>query len=483
MEEALKLPGELHRVKEAEKEPMRLSSGEWWYATGFLLSMSMMGLRFPLGYLLVIVYLIDSFKRRRNDFLIQFTIAFGGCGFYHTSAFPFTPHTVLLVTGVVCFFLVKRTPLIKKIFWSIIVYFAILVGFALMSQERMGIQVLMMRRYMYIVFLFIPLALFANRDFDILYFFKLLIGYLIIICVFYIIDCCVFCGWVLLPGLPVNGFPSWTKFYEPQWEPLMFSFPRKYPQGLYFLALAIYPVIRWIRLQPWQWLIIGVTGLLTRTMTFLAGLVATYVVFIGQGKKLLLYTVIAVITVSVLYYIDEETMDGNLRVASTVRQFAGLNFEDEEDLAEFGTGRMAQIIPKWAVLDEQGRVMTGFGFLHPEKTTDPQFIINNPLYFDIANNEEVVTGVEVAPVQTILDIGVIGMTLQAIFYLFLYWLIRKQRYARMYLCTLMAIWMFGLGGFAGLNQPDGLLVLGMALGIILLQNRDPQNKPTPQSVI
>lgn len=101
---------------------------------------------------------------------------------------------------------------------------------------------------------------------------------------------------------------------------------------------------------------------------------------------MLKYIILGVIGFAVLYCVDSflpyngELKQSTLRIKSSIDQFFILeNMQDEEDLAELGTGRMAQIIPKMDLLFELNKEWTGFGFLHPEKTTMSKYIIYNPL--------------------------------------------------------------------------------------------------------
>ena len=122
--------------------------------------------------------------------------------------------------------------------------------------------------------------------------------------------------------------------------------------------------------------------------------------------------------------------------------------------------------------------MFGFGFLHDDLTTNDKYIIHNEFYSDQSAAEEVAALVEVTQVQTILDTGLVGFVIQHLFYIAIYFLIRKYKYSNWYLVTLVCISIFGIGGFAGLNLPHGLLLLGLALGCVLLANKDMLN-PKP----
>ena len=172
------------------------------------------------------------------------------------------------------------------------------------------------------------------------------------------------------------------------------------------------------------------------------------------------------------YYIDGK-VGGALRIQQFVGQFSALqNPNDVEKLAEFGTGRMAQIIPKFALLFSENRQYIGLGFLHDKKTTIDKYVIINELYSDISRSEEVSTAVEETHAQTILDIGIIGLLLQTFYFLAIYfWVLRPMPYSISYLMTFVALSLFGVGGFAGVITHYGLLLLGLNVGIIYLADK------------
>ncbi len=125
----------------------------------------------------------------------------------------------------------------------------------------------------------------------------------------------------------------------------------------------------------------------------LFALLICWAFFRPQIKQIIKYILALIIVIVALYHIDVQT-GGYMRVAENIDQFSMLQLaEDDEDLAKFGTGRMAQILPKWELLERMDRVNIGFGFLHRDKTTNPHYIINNPFYIDVSQSEEVATGV------------------------------------------------------------------------------------------
>ena len=84
-----------------ERRPLRLAGHEYLWPLFFLLSMSMMGLRFPLGYLLVPIILISTFRRDRYDFLIMLTLFFGGFGLIGEGTMPVKPWDIAFVVSII----------------------------------------------------------------------------------------------------------------------------------------------------------------------------------------------------------------------------------------------------------------------------------------------------------------------------------------------------------------------------------------------
>lgn len=465
-----------HIIK-PEKQKLVIPRQDWMVALAFLLSMSMTGLQFPLGYLLLAVILINRFIKDRYDFLIQITLFFGGYALIGEEDFPVKPEDIALGISVIGLFLYRKNTILKKITIAMLLYAAIIFLLALTSEETMVIQIRRMRTYLTYFYLFIPLLVFANKDFDVQVFFKKLFPYALILCCFYIIDGFILSGYVLLP----NTF-LWTEdrmapkvmssIYNLICAPFSGYFPRKYPPGLFITALCLFPVLKYYKLSWKQWTVLVLALFAARTMTIIGGLIISTLIFQGHTKKMLKYTLIAVIVVASVYFIDRAT-GGFLRVESTIEQFLSLEVaQDDEDVSEFGSGRIAQTIPKFEVLYDLDREWVGLGFIHPQLTTNPKFWIKNELYSNLEYAEEVATNIEIGPLQVIMDIGYIGLIAHFVFFIYIYFLIRKQRYANYYLTVLIVNFLFGLGGFAGWYQPQGLLLISLSLAVVLLANKN-----------
>ncbi|MDE6352315.1 MAG: hypothetical protein K2K88_04135, partial [Muribaculaceae bacterium] len=165
-----------------------------------------------------------------------------------------------------------------------------------------------------------------------------------------------------------------------------------------------------------------------------------------------------------------------LRIASTVEQFTNFVMTEEqidgeqiEGLVTFGSGRLEQVIPKLYHQAESHCLLTGFGFLHPQKTTAQQFIIDNPLYSDISVSEEVVTGVEVTQIQTVLDMGIIGFVIQTLIFVILYAIVRKSPVSLYFGSMLVIFFVAGLGGFSGWINYPSLFLIAISLAATICQ--------------
>ncbi len=462
------------KADNSTKEAFKATRREWLRGTLALLSFSLLGLSFPPAYLFVALVLFESFRKDRYDFLIQCFYFFGGFAFFRVNELPVGPPDIALGLSFLFMILYRRRGVVNRLTIGTMLYIIFLVFMATLSEETMSIQFRKMRGYFMMVCFILPLAMFSGRDFDIKEFFRKLIMYQLIIAAFYVIDCYVLNGHVLLPAILAGRdwgqvASTWTQL---DMYPLSFYLPRIYPQSLFFMALAVYPLMRYYRLNKWQWLLILLAFAACRTMTVIAGVIAAWLLFQGRIMRVIRYTFFALICLVGIYFVDV-ALGGFLRVESTVNQFVSLDEGmDEEDLAEFGTGRMAQIIPKMALLYELDREWIGFGFLHKELTTMTKYQIYNELYINTEHAEEVATDVEEGQIQTILDIGYIGLIVQTFFFVWIYFVIKRMRYSLLYLGVLVANLVYSVGGFAGLYVAQGLLLQGLTLGVILLANRE-----------
>lgn len=457
-----------------KKELLKAPPSTWLWSLGFLLSLSLTGLSFFPALIFTAFILLNRLFKDRYDFLIMVAIFTTSPGFIPSTLIGFNPVDPLIALSLVGMLFYRKNPRIKKVTLCVFAYILFLLLMSTLSDETFAIQVLTLRQYASIILFILPLWLFANREFDALKFFRHVLVYLLWICLFYAIDGFVFSGWVLLPGT-FSFHETFSTFWDIHWSPFTTYFPRKYPSAMFILILSAYPLARYYRLKWWQWAVIVLAFASTRTTTVIGAFVITYVTFQGRFKQFAKYCVLAVIGVTALYFVDSST-GGFMRIASTIDQFTSVSeSSDSDDLAEFGTGRMGQILPKYEALVEQNCLMQGFGFIHPTKTTLPRYQVHNEYYSDITLADENAAYVEVTQFNAILHTGIIGLIVQTVFYIYLFFVLKPGKLAPFYLSTILTASIMGIGGFGGLTQSDGVLYVAVALGTALLDCR-PNNK-------
>lgn len=467
----------LDAVEKIKPQKLILGWADLKWPLLFLLSMSLMGLMFPLGYILVPAILINRFRNDKYDFLIMLTVFFGGFGLVDEHTLPVKTSDLAIILSVIGLVIYRKKHLVRQTTIALCVYTLILLYLATFSEESMMIQIRMLRNYLFFVYFIVPIMLFSGYRFDMLEFFRKLAPYVFILCAFYIIDGFIINGWILLPTTKIWGDLQST-FFSPVVSGFG-SFPRKYPPGLFLFILFAYPMARCFKLSVWQWLLIIGAFCACRTFTVITGVFATYILCLPNARRIAKYVVVFAVGIVAVYFIDDSlprdknNAESPLRIASSVDQLIDLReIEDDVDLAELGSGRMAQVLPKLELVNSLGKQMTGLGFLHPELTTNQKYIIENEFYIDQSEAEEVATGVEIMPVQIYVTIGWVGIAIFCLFFFYTFWIIRKLKYSFFYLSALFASFWFSLGGFAPLNNYDGLILCATAYSAVILVGRN-----------
>ena len=465
--------------QERKKPYFDLPFRAWFLPLLYLLSLSLTGLQFYPALLPIVACWLWSLKNDRYQLVIQLTLFFGGYGFINVEKlFPLWTSDMAMGLSLVFWFIYRKPRILWKVLIAILCYIAALIILSMFSLETFSIQVSMMRRYLAIIYIIVPIALFSGKEFRMKVFFTKLMPYAMIICIFYIIDAVIFAGDILLPNVKLS---QESTFYAPNISNFG-NIIRKYPLGLLFVAIILFPITRYYRLRWWQ-LLLFIFGLgVTQTFTVIIGYLAGFVLFQRSCKLIISYCFAGVLGLVLLYGIDSllpeknkesGAVESTLRIKSSLDQFTILaSATDDEDLAKFGSQRMAQIIPKVEVLLHENRELTGLGFLHPQKTTMTRYIIENEFYTDISENIEVSSVVEVTAVQVFLNIGIIGLILHIAFFIWLYFIIRHLPYSKYYLCLLVMLVCFGFGGFGGLIREYTLFILSLGYAAIILNSRE-----------
>lgn len=466
-------PDNAAATQQSQRSFLDISPADYLWAFGFLLTQSLTGLAFYPAILIALFMMLVGYRSRPYDLCVMMVFWAGGYGMTRNGYLGSLSIILLLAAATIVF--VRKWPMLRAVILVFAVYLLFMLWIATRSEESMSIQLRMMRTYLCVAYFLVPILIFANRSFDFKELVRKIFTYAMCIAFMYILDCYVFSGHAMFPyanfldAATMEGYnPSWT---HPEINLGKFSFPRIGPFPMIFLMLLIFPLTKGVRLHPWQWGALLLMWIACRSATLLIAILVTYILFKATGKNLIVYLIGLVVGVMVLSAVDD-ALGGELRVNSTIDQFAVLNPNaSDEELAEFGTGRMAQFIPKFALLTSYNRQWIGFGFLDPASSTAHKYMISNSLYDSVWDIDEVATGVEITQFQTILDMGYLGLIVQTLIYFGLYFIIRKQKYAKYYLCTIVCATIAGMGGNGGLNMGYSLLPIGLLLGGILLANK------------
>lgn len=464
--------------KTTGKIDLVIGRDQWWRALLFLLSMSLMGLKFPLGYLLVPICLISAWRSNKYDFIIQLTFFVGGYAFIVGEyTFPFKTEDVAIGVSLIGVLVYRKPVIVKKALVALGLYALITLFLATFSDESMSVQIRTWRYWFCFIYFIVPLMVFAGRDFQIKELFRRLFPYVFVVCAFYALDAFIINGHILIPNSFVwgGGESTWN-------NPILYGmgyFPRKYPPGLYWIVLLIIPITRYYKLKPWQWLLLGVAVISTRTFTLILTVVVGLMVFQPKKGRLFGYGIAFVILLSVGYAVDSSlpvnpsNNESMLRIKSSIDQIIDLGeAQDDEDLSEAGSGRFAQAIPKFELLYGYNKQWTGLGYLHPTLTTNTKYIIINEFYTDIERNVEVATGIEIMPLQVFLTVGYLGLIVHFAFFIYMWILVRRLRYSIYFGSVLLLTFILGLSGFSGWVTGMCLFLNALAFAAVLMANRD-----------
>lgn len=462
-------------VGRPERRYLDLSWSNVRWPLFFLLSMSLTGLQLPLGYLFVAIILINRFREDKYDFIIMLTLFFGGYGLTGQDTFgPLKMPDVALVVSVIALFVYRKTDIVRKacIGWAL--YLAGILILASFSEESMSVQLRTIRNYLTFIYFLLPLVVFSGVKFDYDKFTAKLFPFALIICTFYIIDGFLLSGFVLLPRTPYMGQEADSTFFKPLIHPDGSVFVRKYPQGLYLLLLCVYPLAKTYKLRWWQWLLFIGALAACRTFTVIFGFAVGYFVCVLTWRSLLRYALIGVGVIVALYYIDgllpaNNDYESALRIKSSVDQIIELGeIQDDVDLAEFGSGRFGQMLPKLEMVSDYDKQLTGLGFLHSKLTTNTKYILINEYYRDTEKSEETAVGVEIEPVQVYINMGYLGLVLYFGYFIAMYVIVRRKRYSLYFLSVLVMSFFDGLGAYGGLAVPMGVLLCALCFAVVVM---------------
>lgn len=466
------------------KKPfLDLKGREWLWPVTFMLGMSMIGLKFPLGYLVVALCLLHTFVHDRYSMIIMLTIYVGG---YSLATFDetFASRKVVFFVCLGLMVFLRKYPLLNKLILAFALYWFALSLFAINGYTSYSAQFGDMLNHLVFCWFVVPLAVFAGREFDMREFFRRTFPFAITACVFYFIDGVVLGGLCLLPRDPFWSTPEFPAFYDLRLHPFSFGFMRRWPPGLYLLILSLYPMMKYYRLRRWMWAAIVMALIVTRTFSVMLGFMVVAVI-LKENKRAMARTFLVLIgLIAALYFIDGalgeagENGSTTLRVKSQIDQLTGISAieGDDEALADMATGRGAQILPSLELWAEKNREMFGFGFLSQDETPHTLYI-NSEYIEEEEKAERLVTDVESEPFVVLLQTGYVGLLVHYGFFVVLWFIVRRLRYSQYFLSVVIFFAISGLMAFSGLYRQEGLYLVGLSLATVVLADKSRKEQP------
>mgnify|MGYP000057781690 CR=1 FL=1 len=471
--------GERPKSATTEKADLKLAKSDFLWPAIFMVCLSLTGLHIYPAILVCLAVMLKAFRENRYDFAIMLFFLMGGYGQMPQDVFPVKFYDLGILASLAFAVLLRKPVPVRRMLVLYLLYVVALFWIATQSWESMSTQFIVMRGYFSFIIVFVFLGTFANHPFQIKEMVRRLMVFLIIVCVFYILDSLILKGYFFMPVCSWGGGVTISTVY---FNPFSLSPTRIYPHGLLFIPIVMVPAMRMFRLPKWVWLLVVVSALTTFTFTYLTALTVTLLLFQGSLRRLAKIAGVAVVCGLLLFGIDcllPTTTDeynyttSTLRIKSTIDQFVDLaNAVDDEDIAEFGSGRMAQAIPKLELVELYHKEWIGLGFLHPQFTKSTRFIVDNEYYTDVTKSTEVSTGIEVIPLEIFVQAGWAGLIVMNVF-LFGVWLtICRLRYNYIYLATLVFVLVMGVGGFSSPTRFIGAQLLALSYAMVILANRE-----------
>ncbi len=464
--------------------PLVIEGRRWRRPLVFMLTLALCGLSFFPAIFLLLVFLVKAFRENRYEFTIMLMLSLGAYGITDQQTFVVKGFDILLAASAVLFLVMYKTPLVRKLMWLCIAYLAALCIIAMYSIESFGIQFLTIRAYVAICCFIVPVAIFAGRPFRIERLFDTLMPYAMLMCIFYAVDAFIIKGNILVPRTFAWGANS--SILHPVLNPFSLSIFRKYPPGMVFVAFAAYPALRYYRLNWKQWAILILGLLSTQTFTVILAFVLLYCIVRGLGKYIFGTIGLFIALFGIAYFVDSllpVRVDDNgvenstLRIKSSIGQFAKLKgASDPEELAKFGSGRMAQLIPNLELVSAENKELTGLGFIHEEYSKIARYKIVNVFFTDISANEIMAGVVEINPAQVYIYAGIAGLIVVYGFYFCTFLIVRRLRYRGFYIFPLFLVLVMSLGNYATVSGIGSIITMGFALGCVCLANR-------PESIV
>ena len=165
-----------------------------------MLSLSLTGLLFYPALIVSIAMMAKAYRENRYNFIIMLLLFGGSYGMTKDTTLPIKAYDICLIVSVILAFIFIKAPIVKRTLTIIVGYGIGLLIIASFSAELMSIQLYTWRNYIAFILFIIPIVVFSRKEFSLHEFWIALMPYVLLACIFYIIDGFILCGNVLMPA-------------------------------------------------------------------------------------------------------------------------------------------------------------------------------------------------------------------------------------------------------------------------------------------
>ena len=455
-----------------KKEYYDLKSQHLIRPTLFLLSLSMVGLQVPffLGQISALFIMFRTFFKNRHEFLVQLLIFIVGFGFFgqHNKEFLlyFKTYDIFVLIGPVLLLIYRpKNLLYKKLKLSILLFLLSLFIYLYFHEEPISIQFRKFRQILLLTNFVLPIYIFRYRKvFSVEYFFERAYNYGMVITVFILIQ-----TYFLKMPILIPDYVSFTNLKAENINLSNFTNigynMRVMPEPYYFIIFSLFFFnFKKIKMFPKSIFFFAVLSGVTRSLW--AAILVIILMKSHISSKIKYFFYIGLVFL-LLFSVDINTR-ADLRIANFITQFSNLN--RGIDIGRFGTGRFAQAYEPLIHLIKSNQVLTGFGFIHPDKSTNVS--IHNAMLEEInRKKEQFLVRVEVTQIALLLYLGILGTLIYYYFFFKIGISLKKYQYGFFYRDIVIFFFVLGIGGFSGLQDYKSISILSFVIGLIVLNNQ------------
>jgi hypothetical protein len=437
----------------------------------FLLSLSIVGSGVPIvGQIAAFAILLYTHSKNLHEFLIQILIQLGAWNFFKVDDFfyIFKTYDFLIVLMIISFAITSFYGVLGKVKILVVTFLFFLVLIMINTGKPLIPQLNEFRHFLGILFFTIPLVLFKKKEFSLERFFHILTKYSIVIAIM-----------ICIQAIASTSIFFWFSEGYKEGQKLNYSTPffgRVYPIPHFIITLCLY-YRNFVKFSKSIILLFTVAFFVSLTNTLWVSIIALLYlkVLIRDFRKFIRLSIFGIFMFFILFYVDYKAPDMDLRIYSSFERMN--NAITNKNYEQLGTGRMDQVFVGMAYIEKNDLEFKGMGLYNAN--TAPTKLFSNERYDSYTENERFIGHIEITDVSLWVKLGYLAVLLVYFFHFVMINFFKKISIHYLWLSeiTLFCILM-GVGGFFGLVAFETNMIIGLIIGILILEAKDKNFKNT-----